>query len=66
MNARDFDRMRLAAAGDKTRLHEILQMEMRRKHASKLHDTLTCADFEFPDSLSGEQATADDIAEIHL
>ena len=66
MNARDFDRMRLAAAGDKPRLHEILQMEMRRKHASKLHDTLTCADFEFPDSLSGEQATADDIAEIHL
>lgn len=62
---RDFDKLRLAAHGDETRMHAILQMEMRWRHAAKLHDTLTCEGFEFPDSLSGEQATADDIAVIH-
>lgn len=46
-------------------MHEILQMEMRYKHAAKFRHTLSCTAFEFPDTLSAEQATADEIAEIH-
>nr|MBD5376358.1 methyltransferase domain-containing protein [Bacteroides sp.] len=61
----DFAAMRLAAGGNPERMREILQLEMRHKHAAKLPDTLRCEAFEFPDSLSGEQSTSDELAEIH-
>lgn len=61
----DFSAMRLAAGGNPAELDRILQLEMRHKHGAKLHTTLSCPDFRFPNSLSGEQSTGDDLAEIH-
>lgn len=48
------------------RAAEILQIEMRRKHAAKLGNVFTrVPDFIFPDSLSAEQATSWSLAKYH-
>lgn len=48
------------------RADEILQIECRRKYASKLEDTLkTDPQFVFPTALAGEQSTSDRLARFH-
>ncbi len=45
---------------------EIMQIECRRKYASKLRDTLAAnPEFIFPTALSGEQSTSDLLASYH-
>jgi 16S rRNA G966 N2-methylase RsmD len=43
----------------------ITQIECRKKTAKKLHKTIQNKGFYFPSSLSAEQSTSDDIADIH-
>lgn len=57
--------LRLKHAGDKIKSEAILQIECRRKAASKLKQTLQCKNFVFPTSLSAEQCTSDSIAAFH-
>lgn len=57
--------LRLRYRGDERRLFAILQIECRRKAASKLRDTLSNSRFIFPTSLSAEQATSDILARFH-
>lgn len=59
------DDRRLKAAGNPAELDRILQEECRRRVASKLAATLSFPDFRFPDALSAEQCTGDELAEIH-
>lgn len=48
------------------RAFEILQIECRKKYASKLADTLReNSEFVFPTALSGEQSTSDVLARVH-
>lgn len=63
--AADYNRERLAAAGDPARLDAILQAELRERAASKLPLTLSCSEFRFPTALSAEQATGDHLAALH-
>lgn len=49
-----------------SRSFEILQIECRRKYASKLSETLRdTPEFIFPTALSGEQSTSDSLAKYH-
>ncbi len=62
--ADDTSRLRLKYGHE--RACEILQIECRRKYASKLADTLhRNPEFIFPTALSGEQSTSDTLAGIH-
>ncbi|MDE6460239.1 MAG: methyltransferase domain-containing protein, partial [Paramuribaculum sp.] len=66
LNAKaDASALRLKYAGDSLKSFAILQIECRRKAASKLKETLTCKEFIFPNSLSAEQCTSDILAEFH-
>ena len=46
-------------------LDQFLQQECRRRAAKKLAATLSFSDFRFPTSLSAEQCTGDELAELH-
>ena len=49
------------------RAFDILQIEMRRRHASKFAETFAGnPEFVFPNSLSAEQATSDRLADFHF
>lgn len=66
LNAKaDASALRLKYAGDSQKSFAILQIECRRKAASKLRDTLACREFVFPTSLSAEQCTSDILADFH-
>lgn len=66
LNAKaDASALRLKYAGDSQKSFAILQIECRRKAASKLKDTLACREFVFPTSLSAEQCTSDALADFH-
>lgn len=66
LNAKaDTSALRLRHAGDRQKNEAILQIECRRKAASKLSDTLKCRNFIFPTALSAEQCTSDILAEFH-
>lgn len=52
-------------SSDSVMTKRILQIECRRKAASKLPDTLQCELFEFPSALLAEQSTSDRIASFH-
>ena len=58
-------KLRLKYGGDSEKEFAILQIECRRKAASKLSDTLRCEAFEFPTALSAEQCTSDMLAGYH-
>ena len=58
-------KLRLKYGGDSEKEFAILQIECRRKAASKLSDTLSCEAFEFPTALSAEQCTSDMLAGYH-
>ncbi|MDE5687090.1 MAG: class I SAM-dependent methyltransferase [Paramuribaculum sp.] len=57
--------LRLKHAGDATVMDAILQIDCRRKAATKLPDTLKCREFWFPTALSAEQCTSDALADFH-
>ncbi|MDE7451903.1 MAG: class I SAM-dependent methyltransferase [Paramuribaculum sp.] len=57
--------LRLKYAGDSQKSFAILQIECRRKAATKLNETLACREFIFPTSLSAEQCTSDILAHFH-
>lgn len=59
-------KLRLKYGGDSEMEFAILQIECRRKAASKLRETLRCDAFEFPTALSAEQCTSDLLAEYHM
>lgn len=62
----DTTKLRLRYHGDKEKTDAIMQIECRRKAASKLAETLArCDSFLFPTSLSAEQSTSDRIARFH-
>ncbi|MBO4995111.1 MAG: methyltransferase domain-containing protein [Muribaculaceae bacterium] len=61
----DTTKLRFKHHGDKEMEFAILQIECRRKTAKKLSDTLSNAEFTFPNSLSAEQCTSDLLAEFH-
>ena len=63
--AADVATLRLRHHSDRTLMHAILQIEARRKTASKLADTLKCPSFQFPDMIAAEQSTSDALAAIH-
>ena len=63
--ADDTSKLRLRHANDDRMAHLIMQVENRHKYQKKLSQTLTCDAFEFPTSLSGEQATSDRLSEFH-
>lgn len=66
LNAKaDTSALRLKHAGDKAAADAIMQIECRRKAATKLSDTLCCRSFYFPTNLSAEQCTSDAIAGFH-
>ncbi len=66
LNAKaDASALRLKYAGDSLKSFAILQIECRRKAASKLKETLACREFVFPTSLSAEQCTSDILADFH-
>lgn len=66
LNAKaDASALRLKYAGDSQKSFAILQIECRRKAASKLKETLVCKEFIFPNSLSAEQCTSDILARFH-
>ncbi len=46
-------------------MDQLLQQECRRRAAKKLAATLSFPDFRFPTSLSAEQCTGDELAELH-
>lgn len=58
-------RLRLRHRGDPDILQAIMQIECRRKTASRLPLALSCPSFLFPTSLSAEQATSESLARIH-
>ncbi len=58
-------KLRLKYGGKSGMDYAILQVECRRKAASKLRETLKCDDFEFPTALSAEQCTSDLLAAYH-
>ena len=57
--------LRLKHAGDAAVMDAIMQIDCRRKAATKLPDTLKCREFWFPTALSAEQCTSDSLAEFH-
>lgn len=60
------DTFQLRLKYGKEHADDILQIEMRRKHAHKFADTLSkFPQFVFPSSLSAEQSTSDRLAEFH-
>lgn len=60
------DTARLRLKHGNTRAFEILQIDCRKKYATKLADTLARdAEFVFPTALSGEQSTSDRLAQYH-
>lgn len=61
----DVSALRLRHHGHSDLMHAILQIEARRKCASKLADTLRCDAFQFPDMIAAEQSTSDALAAIH-
>ncbi len=62
----DTMKLRLRYHGDKEKTDAIMQIECRRKAASKLAETLARSDrFLFPTTLSAEQSTSDRIARFH-
>lgn len=62
----DTDRLRLRHHGDEDKAFAIMQIECRRKAATKLERTLSLIpDFIFPTALSAEQCTGDRLAEFH-
>lgn len=62
----DTIKLRLRYHGDKEKTDAIMQIECRRKAASKLAETLArCDSFLFPTSLSAEQSTSDRLARFH-
>ncbi|MDE5745753.1 MAG: class I SAM-dependent methyltransferase, partial [Paramuribaculum sp.] len=66
LNAKaDASALRLKYAGDSQKSFAILQIECRRKAATKLKETLACREFIFPTSLSAEQCTSDILARFH-
>lgn len=58
-------RLRLRFHGDPVAEAAIMQIECRRKAASRLPETLSEKGFMFPTSLSAEQATSEAIARLH-
>ncbi|MDE6301091.1 MAG: RsmD family RNA methyltransferase [Muribaculaceae bacterium] len=60
------DPARLRLKFGRDRAFEILQIDCRRKYASKLADSLAAdPEFIFPTALSGEQTTSDRLASYH-
>ena len=60
------DTAKLRLKYGRERADEILQIECRRKHGSKLAETLAAnPEFVFPTALSGEQSTSDRLARFH-
>ena len=59
----DVSALRLRHHGHSDLMHAILQIEARRKCASKLADTLRCDAFQFPDMIAAEQSTSDALAD---
>ena len=58
-------RLRLKYRGDDAIAQAIMQIECRRKAASRIPLALQCDSFLFPTSLSAEQATSEALASIH-
>ena len=58
-------RLRLRFRGNEGINQAIMQIECRRKAASRLPVTLANKAFMFPTSLSAEQATSEPLAKIH-
>lgn len=58
-------RLRYHNSGDRDITFAILQIECRRKAHKKLHSTLSNPRFIFPNLLSSEQCTSDDLAKFH-
>lgn len=58
-------RLRLRYHGNEDISQAILQIECRRKAASKLPEALGCKAFMFPTGLSAEQSTSEVLARIH-
>lgn len=58
-------RLRLKYRGDDAIAQAIMQIECRRKAASRIPLALQCDSFLFPTSLSAEQTTSEALASIH-
>lgn len=61
----NFSALRLKYAGNATAMHAILQLECRKKAASKLPSILKNDKFCFPTLLSAEQCTSEPLANFH-
>ncbi len=61
----DFAKLRLKYSRQQFAMTAIMQMECRKKAASKLPETLQHSLFTFPSTLSAEQCTSDMLARYH-
>lgn len=65
LRGNDFAAMRLKYAGNEEAQYAIMQLECRKKAASKLPKILENKQFRFPTTLSAEQCTSELLARFH-